>query len=823
MSQQGQISEAGQSLQDDQLIYSLHSTHTTHTATKCHIRDASEIIKTDILSYDWEKTLQKARAFKIPEIDWEINSFEDDFMVPEPPSLSGIIDSTTNNSSSSKTTTDKEENYIVDDMSSLSSISDVKVSNSPRKHTFVKERVERKGNIYDKLYNACLKGQTCIINDILKQCTTALMPDENGQTPLYAACIGDHPEVVNLLLGAGYDVNHQDIKGKTALHIAFENDATDLAQALITQFHTNTELRDTNNWTPLHTAIDRGYYSFSQQLLQSLHQDVGTQVSWIQLQAACSDENIQDVKLLLDANSDVNHVSSAGHTPLHIAVAKSNIDIVTLLLDLSSDVNCKTFEGKTPLHVAVDKGEETIVQKLLSKNTDASLKDASGNTSLHIAVQLKQKTHPRVVNAGASSQTPFSAPYHACSAQTVQAIIEHGADVNAANNRCQTALWFACFDGQGTFVKILLDAGADPNITDDVKESSLHSAIRGYCSIDTVMEIIHHGADIDAVNDNSATPLLIACNTGQTESVRCLLKLKADPNIANINGYTSLHSTCKAETLLEIIDYCADVNVIDKIGRTALLRSCINGYMDQMKVLLEAGADPTIADEEGLSCLNAAIHGHCSKDTLQELLDHGAHIDVKTEDGANALLYACTKGQSESVIILLEAGADVNITTPDGNTILHLAVSGCCSKETLHKTVLHGVDVNAVNSNHQTALLLACGAAQNECVQLLLVNGADPNISESIAGYRSIHAAVLGKCAHKTLQEIANKAYIDAQSLHGHTALHLACLCRQQDTVKILLKAEANPNIACEAGQTSLHAAAFGGCSKKIIRALIKN
>ena len=634
------------------------------------------------LSYDWTKTLQIARTFKIPVIDWEIESVEDDFMVPEPPSLSGIIASTTNKSSSSNTTTTKEENYIIDDISSLSTISDIKVSNPPRKHTYGKERVERKGNIYDKLYNACLKGQINIISDILKKCTQTLALDEDGQTPLYAACVGDHPEVAKLLIDAGYEVNHQDNNGKTPLHAAFENHAPDLAKIIITQFHANTDIRDKQNFTPLHTAIDRGYYSYSQQLAQFLCQDVGTEVSWIQLQAACFEENTKYMKFLLDAKTNVNHNSSAGHTPLHIAVTKSNINIITLLLDQNVDINDKAIDGKIPLHIAVENGEETIIQTLLAQKADTNLKDTFGNTSLHLAVQLKkQETNSRLVKSEVSYQSPFPATYSTCSAQAVQAIIEHGADVNAVNNKGQTALFIACSDGQENFVKILLDAGTDPNITDKSKDSSLHSAIYGHCSIESLNELISHGAHVDAVNDIGETPLLTACKAGQTESVSLLLKLKADLSIANIDGYTSLHfaavADCSADTVLQIIEYGADVNAVDKRNRTALLLSCLNvNSCSIVKILLAAGADPIIADDEGFSCLHAAIYGHCSKETLQALIDHGADIDAKKEDGTNALLSACTKGQSESVRFLLEAGADVNITSPDGNTSLHFAVYG---------------------------------------------------------------------------------------------------------------------------------------------------
>ena len=339
----------------------------------------NKIYGNDKLSYDWGKTLQRAKAFRIPDLD-VVDSIDDEissskFLVPEPPSLSGIIDSTISHSSS-KTSTEVEEKYVDDGMSSLTSISEIKVSSGPRKHTYGKERRERKGNVYDKLYNACLKGQLNTIKDILDKHDTQVMQDEQGQTALYAACIGNQIEVASILVDFGYDVNHQDNEGKTPLHIAFENHAPDLARILISKFKANIKVRDKQNWTPLHTAIDRGYYSYSQDLSQNfLWEDVGTEVSWIQLHAACIDENTKQMKLFLNANVDVNQASSAGQTPIHIAIATSNIEIVTLLLDQNVNLSSVTIDRKTPLHIAVDKGEEAIIQKLLASEADPNIKD----------------------------------------------------------------------------------------------------------------------------------------------------------------------------------------------------------------------------------------------------------------------------------------------------------------------------------------------------------------------------------------------------------------------------------------------------------------
>ena len=785
------------------------------------------------LTYDWEKIRQKAKVFEIPDADCYPGSLDDEteseFLVPEPPSLSGIIDSTVSINSSSKTT-DVEENYVDGDMSSLSNISDIKVSNGPQKHEYGKERMERKGNVYDKLYNASLKGELHTIKDILDDQNITLMSDENGQTTVYAAYIGNHLKVIQMLTEFGYDNNHQDNEGKTPLHTVFENNDPDLAKALITQFKPCTEKGDVKNWTPLHTAIDRGYFSYSQQLsLQSFRQDKGTDLSWIQLHAACSLGNVPNVQILLGAKTDVNHASSAGLTPLHIAITNSNIDLVTLLLEQNVNVNSVTIDHQSPLHIACENGEEAIIQRLLAQKADSTLKNITGNTSLHLAVQPKQEAKTILLKSGTNVSTKdkrlYQSSFQTCSIQTVQAIIDKGAAVNAVNSRGQTPLWFACSDGLEHVIRILLDRGANPNIPVKYSDSSLHAAIYGHCSAETIQKIIDYDAHINAVNKDEATPLLLARSRAHKETVRILLKAKADPNIAYADGDASLHAAvtayCSEQTIQEIIDHGANVNAANQRGRTALLLACFYRQTELVKVLLEAGADPSLADEEGFSCLYAAVDGNCSKLTLQALINYGAHIDAKRQDGMNALLIACRTGQSESVMFLLEAGADANIIKPDGNTSLHSAVYGNCSKDTLQKVIQHGVSVNSVNRRCQTALLYACEKAQADSVKLLLENGADPNISD-VEGYSGLHLAVYGNCTIDTLQDImTHKAYLNAQNLDEETALWLACAHRKQDLVKALLKAGSNTNIANDKGDTSLHAAVYGNCNKKIISAII--
>ena len=134
-------------------------------ATGYQVLDSIDVCEDDNLTYDWEhcETRQIVKAFPISDYGTKSDLSSISFpLVPEPPSISGITDSTIPKHQP-RTMSDVEENYIEDDISSLTSVSSIKISNAPRKHEYGKERMDRKGNIYDKLYNACLKGELSIV------------------------------------------------------------------------------------------------------------------------------------------------------------------------------------------------------------------------------------------------------------------------------------------------------------------------------------------------------------------------------------------------------------------------------------------------------------------------------------------------------------------------------------------------------------------------------------------------------------------------------------------------------------------------------------
>ncbi|KAK6172444.1 hypothetical protein SNE40_016092 [Patella caerulea] len=102
------------------------------------------------------------------------------------------------------------------------------------------------------------------------------------------------------------------------------------------------------------------------------------------------------IKLLLDAQADVNYVDHTGCTSLHLTVKHQLPHVANLLFQHSKveiDVNTRNFAGLTPLHTAVEKNDERMINLLLDKGVDVDALDGkSGRTALYHAVECEKKS-----------------------------------------------------------------------------------------------------------------------------------------------------------------------------------------------------------------------------------------------------------------------------------------------------------------------------------------------------------------------------------------------------------------------------------------------
>ena len=203
--------------------------------------------------------------------------------------------------------------------------------------------------------------------------------------------------------------------------------------------------------------------------------------------------------------------------------------------------------------------------------------------------------------------------------------------------------------------------------------------------------------------------------------------------IGDIDGNTCLHKAvghdCTKEVIEEIINYGADVNAVNKDNETALMEACNKGKIDVINGLLDARANPNIADANGCTCLHHAAGGDCSKDVLQIIINHGTDVNATTKGKETALMKACKKGNINVVNVLLNAGADTSIVDAHSDTCLHKLLQKDCDQETLHLLLDHGAPVNVPNRSHQTAYMLAYDQGNIDAMCALLNAGSDRNIT----------------------------------------------------------------------------------------------
>lgn len=155
---------------------------------------------------------------------------------------------------------------------------------------------------------------------------------------------------------------------------------------------------------------------------------------------------------------------------------------------------------------------------------------------------------------------------------------------------------------------------------------------------------------------------------------------------------------------------------------------------------------------------------------------------------------------------LLARGFDANTTDPSGGTGLHLALRESASKSALILVEWPQTNVNQLNAQGESALMLAAIKGQTELAAKLVDRKADVNKT----GWTALHYAA--SSGHLLLISLLleNSAYIDAESPNGTTPLMMAARYGSVEAVKLLLDQDADPRLKNQHGLTALDFAQQG-------------
>ncbi|XP_017930663.1 E3 ubiquitin-protein ligase MIB1 [Manacus vitellinus] len=270
------------------------------------------------------------------------------------------------------------------------------------------------------------------------------------------------------------------------------------------------------------------------------------------------------------------------------------------------------------------------------------------------------------------------------------------------NGQCagHTAMQAASQNGHVDILKLLLKQNVDVEAEDKDGDRAVHHAAFG--DEGAVIEVLHRGsADLNARNKRRQTPLHIAVNKGHLQVVKTLLDFGCHPSLQVVSsimnvveaetevqcpvekdseGDTPLHdaiSKKRDDILAVLLEAGADVTITNNNGFNALHHAALRGNPSAMRVLLSKLPRPWIVDEkkdDGYTALHlAALNNHVE---VAELLVHqgNANLDIQNVNQQTALHLAVERQHTQIVRLLVRAGAKLDIQDKDGDTPLHEAL-----------------------------------------------------------------------------------------------------------------------------------------------------
>jgi hypothetical protein len=277
-----------------------------------------------------------------------------------------------------------------------------------------------------------------------------------------------------------------------------------------------------------------------------------------------------------------------------------------------------------------------------------------------------------------------------------------------------------------------------------------------------------------------------------------------------------------------------------------LIAALVKGNMQQALVLVNAGADPNtpykVRSRPSLQQMwnlwlyrsknppndsptafliacgapwsqgdyNWQMEGPDASRLVQAMLDHGAKLEARDQDGLASLMYAAYNNHKETVRVLIEHGANVNARDNDGSTPLQYSVNYPAIVRTL---LDHGASANLAANDGTTPLILAAGRAKLDSVVLLLEHGAEVNAKDKDGETALMQAAYYsGTPVCRLLLD--HGAQVNAMKANGETALYGAILGTDSwhyenytNPIPLLLKRGADPNLTAKDGTTVLQLA----------------
>lgn len=359
----------------------------------------------------------------------------------------------------------------------------------------------------------------------------------------------ERAEIIELLAGAEANLELANRRERTALSLAASNNLLMSAKALI-KLEAYLETESNDGRTPLFYAVEKGHQEMVQLLLSyQANPDAKNHREQKALHKAAEKNLVEISQALLDAGADVNAVNQAGWTSILIATHKGHLEVGQLLVEQGADVNLASYDGWMPLHLVASKKKEMEPERLaqlttvlVKAGTNLNALNVRGYTPLLMAAVSNQAAVAKIMlEAGAAVDfrrdekmaTPLLMAVFRGHVETVQMLLAYSPDLTATTGKYGWSPLIAVSGTRdsknrerGEIAKLLLEAGADPELTLVGGRNALMNAAEEN-KLEVVKVLIEAGVNPYSQNfqDSNRTALDYALSQGHQQIIDYLESL----------------------------------------------------------------------------------------------------------------------------------------------------------------------------------------------------------------------------------------------------------------------------------------------------------
>ncbi|KAH8370269.1 hypothetical protein KR093_002845 [Drosophila rubida] len=532
--------------------------------------------------------------------------------------------------------------------------------------------------------------------------TRITLKDGKGRTAAHQAAARNRVNILRYICDQRGDFNAKDNAGNTPLHIAVECDAYDALDYLLS-IPVDTGVLNEKKQAPVHLATELNKVKSLRvmgQYRSVIDIQQGGEHGRTALHLAAIYDHEECARILItEFDACPRRPCNNGYYPIHEAAKNASSKTMEVFFQASTHTICNIYWGE---------------QRGCTREEMISFYDSEGNVPLHSAV-------------------------HGGDIKAVELCLKSGAKISTQQHDLSTPVHLACAQGAIEIVKLMfemqpLEKRICLSCTDVQKMTPLHCASM-FDHPDIVSYLVNEGAEINALDKEHRSPLLLAASRSGWKTVHLLIRLGASIDVKDAAARNVLHfvimnggrltdfaehvANCQTQQQLQLL-----LNEKDDMGCSPLHYASRDGHIRSLENLIRLGACINLKNNNNESPLHfAARYGRYN--TVRQLLDSekGSFI-INESDGAGMtpLHIASQQGHTRVVQLLLNRGALLHRDHSGRNPLQLAAMSGYTETiELLHSVHSHLLD--QVDKDGNTALHLATMENKPHAISVLMSMG----------------------------------------------------------------------------------------------------